>query len=152
MVHGKDFGTGWQLSLAQTIEVLDDGTLLYRDDTATLNKFVPATVGFKIHPAQNSDIKSVMFNAEGLLQITYLSGWVKRFEKLGNKHRLVSITDNNKNRLTLIYDENQLSEVVGANGRSVYIARNEQGRIASIIDNNDRVVRYHYNSKGRLKR
>ena len=51
LVGGADFGDGWQLSLAETIEVLDDGTLLYRDDTATLNRFVPTTVGFKIDPA-----------------------------------------------------------------------------------------------------
>ena len=151
LVNSNDFGVGWQLSLAQTIDVLDDGTLLYRDDTASLYKFIPTTVGFKIHPAQNSDIKSVMYDAEGLLQITYLTGWVKRFVKLGNKHRLASITDNNKNRLTLIYNENKLSKVIGANGRSVYIARNEQGRITSITDNNGRVVSYFYNQKGLLK-
>ncbi|MFT4926918.1 MAG: hypothetical protein ACI8WB_003018 [Phenylobacterium sp.] len=55
-----DFSSGWQLSLAQTIEVMDNGTLLYRDDSAVLNEFVPATVGYKINPAQNSDIKSIL--------------------------------------------------------------------------------------------
>ncbi len=47
LVGGGDFGDGWQLSLAETIEVLTDGTLLYRDDTATLNRFVPTTVGLR---------------------------------------------------------------------------------------------------------
>ncbi|NQZ07768.1 MAG: RHS repeat protein [Algicola sp.] len=151
LVGGADFGDGWQLSLAETIKVLDDGTLLYRDDTATLNRFVPTTVGFKIDPAKNSDIKSVMFNGEGLLQISYLTGWVKRFEKIGGKHRLASITDNNINSLSLVYHETQLVEVVGTNGRKVDIKRDEKGRIANITDNNNRVVQYHYNQKGQLE-
>lgn len=98
-ITGGDFGQGWQLSLLETIEVLDDSSLVYQDDTASLNTFVPATIGYKVTPAQNSDIKSVMFNGAGQLEITYLTGWVKQFEKLGDKYHLVSITDNNKNRL-----------------------------------------------------
>ncbi len=150
-IQSSDFGMGWQLSLAETIEVLDDGSLSYQDDTATLNTFVPAAVGFNISPAQNSDIKSVMFNGAGQLQITYLSGWVKQFEKHGEKHRLASITDNNKNRLTLNYHEGQLAAVIGANGRRIDIKRNGQGRIASIEDNNGRIVKYHYSQKGLLE-
>ncbi|MCJ8272339.1 MAG: DUF6531 domain-containing protein, partial [Psychrosphaera sp.] len=150
LISGENFGNGWQLSLAETIEVQTDGTLLYLDDTATVHKFVPATVGYKINPAQNSDIKSVTYNSTGLLQITYLTGWTKQFQKLGNKHRLVSSTDNNKNSLSLVYRENQLSEVVGANGRQVSIKRNERGRIVGIADNNGRTVRYHYNERGLL--
>ncbi|MCJ8269311.1 MAG: hypothetical protein MJK04_07890, partial [Psychrosphaera sp.] len=92
-----------------------------------------------------------MFNGEDLLQISYLTGWVKRFEKRGEKHRLVNITDNNKNALSLIYHENQLAQVIGAHGRKVDIKRNEHGYINSITDNNDRVVHYHYNQKGLLK-
>lgn len=150
LVGGDDFGAGWQLSIAETINITGAGTLKYRDDTATVKTFIPATVGYKINPAQNSDIKSVMFNTQGLLQIDYLTGWAKQFKKLGDKYRLVSIGDNNKNRLDLFYVDNQLSRIVGENNRFVDIKRNDIGRIASVKDDNGRTVVYDYSQKGLL--
>ena len=37
--EGGDFGQGWQLSFAQTIQKLPDGSLLYRDGTAVELRF-----------------------------------------------------------------------------------------------------------------
>ena len=140
----SDFGPGWQLSLAQTIKVMDNGTLLYRDDSAVLNTFVPATVGYKINPAQNSDITFIGFNNQGLIQIDYLTGWRKHFQKLGSKYRLVKIVDNNANQLSLVYSDNRLSSITAANHRAVMISRDETGRIVKITDDISRSVRYQY--------
>ncbi|NQZ07591.1 MAG: RHS repeat protein, partial [Algicola sp.] len=147
--EGGDFGQGWQLSFAQTIQKLADGSLLYRDGTADELRFIPASVGFNITPAQNSDIKAVDFNDLGQIEITYLDNWIKRFELLGGKYRLVSINDNNNNALRLTYVENQLSKISGDNNRAVTIYRNN-GKIVRIEDNANRVVKYHYNAKDRL--
>jgi YD repeat-containing protein len=146
----SDFSVGWQLSLAETIQVKANRTLVHRDDTATSNEFIPTTVGYKVNPAQNSDIKSVMFNEQALLQITYMSGWVKQFQKLGDRYRLVQMTDANGNLLKLAYIAHRISRIIGANNRWVSICRDDAGRIINVTDDNDRVVRYDYNRQGQL--
>jgi YD repeat-containing protein len=148
--NGGDFGVGWQLSIAQTIEVKPDGSLWYQDDAATLRQFISSTSGFKLTPAQNSDIKSLVFDTQGLLQLTYLNGWQKQFKKLGKVYRLVSVVDNNQNVLSLHYSENKLYKITNGNNRWVMIERDHNKRIVRVIDNNNRVVSYHYNNKGRL--
>jgi YD repeat-containing protein len=145
-----DFSVGWHLSLAQTIKQTVGGTLLYLDETATMSEFVPSTLGYKINPAQNSDIKSVDFDNLGQLQISYLDGRVKHFQQLGDKFRLVRVTDNNKNNITLSYHQNRLNTIFGANNHQVSFKRNEQGKIVAAIDNNGRLVSYHYNKKSQL--
>ena len=145
----SDFGPGWQLSVSETIKVTEDGTLQYRDDSAVLNTFVPATMGYQINPAQNSDIKAVDFNPQGLLTISYLTGWSKQFEKQGDQYRLSTITDNNGNQIFLLYHENQLISLKGDN-RHIDILRDDSGRIKQITDDQNRTVSYYYNDKGQL--
>ncbi|MFT4926230.1 MAG: YD repeat-containing protein [Phenylobacterium sp.] len=147
-----DFGAGWQLSLAETIRINDDGSLNYRDDSGVTNHLHRATVGYKLNPAQNSDIQSVVFNNQGLIQIHYLTGWHKQFQQLGDVYRLVSITDNNTNQLNLIYSENRLSAVTAANNRYVNISRDAAGHISSVTDNNGRTVSYHYDNQAKDKK
>jgi YD repeat-containing protein len=150
LTKNNDFSVGWHLSLAQTIEQTEDGTLLYRDETASLSEFVPTTLGYKINPAQNSDIKSVDFNHLGQLKISYLDGRSKRFKQLGDRYRLVQVTDNSKNSITLSYHKNKLNAVIGANDHQVSFRRNEQGKIVAVVNNNNRTVTYQYNQKAQL--
>ncbi len=147
-----DFSPGWQLSLAETIAIKDGGTLLYRDDSGVMNTFDPATVGFKVNPAQNSDVKAVGFNAQGLIQIDYLTGWSKHFQQFGDLYRLVNIADNNGNQLHLTYTDNRLSGISAANHRQVDIKRDQSGRIIRVTDDSHRAVNYHYDKNALLSR
>ncbi|MFT4928014.1 MAG: YD repeat-containing protein [Phenylobacterium sp.] len=147
-----DFGPGWQLSLAQTITINNEGILVYTNDNVVSYRFMPTATGYKVDPAQNSDIRAVEWTGQGLLQISYFNGLAKRFEKLGDRYRLVSITDNNGNQLQLSYTNNQLAIIAGANHRKVVIKRDDMGRITRITDDINRVVSYHYNKKGLLER
>ncbi len=150
VIGGADFSSGWQLSLAETITIKANGILQYKNDSAVLSEFIPATVGYKINPAQNSDIKAIDFDAHGLLQISYLTGWSKRFKKLGDRYRLTTIADNNGNEIKLLYNENRLTSVIGDNHRQVDIQRDDKGRIIQITDDQQRMVSYQYNNKDQL--
>ncbi len=147
-----DFGAnvGWRLSLAETVSVSADGILLYRNGSATLNEFRPTATGYKIHPAQNGDIKAVDFNSQGLLQVTYLNGWTKVFQKLAGIYRLTIIKDNNTNQINLLYTDHLLVSVIGDNNRRVDIYRDDIGRITRVTDDQNRTVSYSYNQQGQL--
>ena len=148
----SDFSSGWRLSLAETIEESQDGTLIYTDDSLTQTRFVASGSGFVMTPAQPSDIRAVERIDENTITVHYRNRWQKRFKRHGEEYRLKKVKDNNGNGLALKYQNGQLASIAGQNGRFVAITRRPSGQITQVMDDQGRTVNYHYNAQGQLSK
>lgn len=147
-----DFSAGWRISITETITANADGSLAYDDDTYSTTIFTQAGSAYSVTPDQPSDVASLKATANGFL-ITLRNQWTKRFLNLGGVARLIEVTDNNGNQLTLHYDaDHRLAEISGQNGRKISITRNDNGQIAQIVDDQGRTVSYTYNNQDQLER
>ncbi len=148
----SDFSPGWRLSLAEIIEELPDGTLVYTDDSLTQTRFAPIGSGYAITPAQPSDIRAVALTNSDTLKVDYRNQWQKTFKRHGEGYRLKKVKDNNGNSLALKYQNGQLASIAGQNGRFVAITRHPSGQITQVMDDQGRTVNYHYNTQGQLSK
>ncbi|MDE1461737.1 RHS repeat-associated core domain-containing protein [Spartinivicinus poritis] len=72
--------------------------------------------------------------------------------KVGDKAQLLSITDNNGNKLKLNYANNRLASVTAADNRQVNFSYDSKGHITQITDWSGNTYRYEYNHLGDLVR
>lgn len=147
---GSDFGPGWHLSLAETIEPRGDGSLVYLDDSASELTFVADRTGhYTMTPPGPSNIASVEVR-EDRIRLTDNSGWTKTFRRSGERFHLTRIRDPYDNTLTLRYNGEELDEITTSNGRFVSIQRDASGRVVKVVDDQARTVSYAYNPQGQL--
>ncbi len=146
----SDFSAGWRISIAEIIKVNSDGSLTYTDDSLSVSEFSNTNDTFSLSVPHPSDVKNLTATSDGFL-LTFRNQWVKRFVLEDDVARLVEVTDNNGNSLTLSYGtESRLSNVSGQNGHFVSIFRNANGQVTEITDDQGRSVSYSYNNKGEL--
>lgn len=149
--EGADFGPGWRLSGAETIETLDKGHLLWRDETATAVELAPAGqfyVPVDVEPGQKPEIRRV---GASRIEILRRNGISKEFTLLGDRYRLTRVVDRNGNAIDLEYEQDRLARMENESGRFLEFKRDESGRIVSIRDDRSRKVEYRYNQLGLLE-
>jgi YD repeat-containing protein len=144
-----DFSPGWYLSLAETINKLPNGNLLYTDDSAATSTILAANTGYEVTQSEVTNITSIVLTSDLKLRIDLLSGWHKIFEQVDDNYRLTSVNDVYGNSLKLSYDGSKLVRISSENGHYVNIGRDDNGRIVKISDENSRNVTYQY-KKGQL--
>ncbi|MBF0384621.1 MAG: RHS repeat protein, partial [Candidatus Omnitrophica bacterium] len=159
------FGYGWGINYYYRLKPLDNGNMLLvsgnlRRDEYTLNngQYIPPP-GFFEDLVQNQD---------GTWALTKAHGEKYNFDLDG---KLASIIDRNGNRLDFSYDPSGLLPIIGTSeyirgglqrivisldyrltgisdgqGRSVSLSYDSNGRLETITDNNNRVVRYGYDA------
>ncbi len=148
---GSDFGSGWQLSLAETIVRRPNGTLSYVDDSASELSLVPSgSGGYALARRGPTDIATVEALGD-VVRVTHRSGWNKQFKQVDDRFVLTAIRDPHGNTLTVHYRGKQLSRIEGQNGRFVAVERDSSGRISRITDDQGRSVSYAYDRHGQLE-
>lgn len=147
-----DFGLGgFRLSLAERIDIVDDGLARYTTSAATRVMLRRDGAQFRLVPERPTNIEHIGFVAGGAIVVSGHNGIVRRFERYGSAYLLVSVRDPFGNGMSLDYDANRrLSRVAGDDGARVDIARDEAGRIVGVSDDAGRSVAYRYGHDGLL--
>lgn len=146
----QDFGPGWRLSIAESLSVDADGRLLLLDETGSIIRFVERDGHFVAAVPHPTDIVSFSRAGKRALVLKLVNGMVKRYDLRDGLYRLLRVTDRNGNLIHLRYSSGTLMRIEGMNGRFVDFARDADGRIAAVTDDQKRSAVYRYDSQGRL--
>lgn len=167
-----DFGQGWHLSAAETIQIRDDGSAVLLDDSAVSRRFVQKGRGFFLVRPELTDIMSLSFSDNDKLRLVLNTGFVKEYSSgtpsvrsaaavaerglpkdtaAGSRtFRLTRVTDRNGNTVSLRYERGRLAGLLGGNGRRIDIDRDPRGRVVAIRDDQGRSAFYRYSQEGLL--
>lgn len=134
------FGFGWSSFLDESINAYDanflrlnlaDGRAVYLARQATTEPYLPFQPG-----ALRGQI---IQNVDNSYTLTFPDGQVHQFNSAG---KLVSITDRNNNAITLSYTNGFPTTITDAAGRTVTIANDGSGAIASLSDSTGTIATY----------
>lgn len=147
----SDFGPGWKLSVREEV-LRDGGTLTFIDSSNSeyvlnvqQNTIVPT------RPALSPvDEGSLTWDSslDGHRLTLRSSKLVREFELIGDRYRLVKISNGNGS-LSLEYSDELIDRIVSGDSE-MSIERDSNRQIESISDNHGRTVRYAYNDDGSL--
>lgn len=145
----SDFGTGWTLSAAETISVLNHVALL-SSSSGSVMEFVETSAGkFVLKQDRPSDYSELIKDASDVLRADLRTGMRKEFSRIGNLYRLTRVVDSHGHELHLAYSDGRLVKMENEH-HSVSIERNKRGRITKVQDDRGRTVKYQYDEKERL--
>lgn len=144
----EEFGAGWHLSAAETIEIQND-TARLRSETGAVIRFQRSGNSFVLEQDYPSDYTVLNEAATGGLTLRLRSGHTKEFTLLGTAYRLTRVTDRNGNEARLVYEGTKLKRLESS-GHLIEFVRRADGRIASVRDEANRTVRYLYDNRGML--
>ncbi|HYX53375.1 MAG TPA: DUF6531 domain-containing protein, partial [Candidatus Limnocylindrales bacterium] len=144
-----DFGPGWTLSAAESITVADGKAHLAGENASSIDFVADNAGGFRLERDFPSDYQELTVVDENVLIAKLRTGFVKRFQRIGDVFRLVQVRDRNGNEVRLTYASGLLSKIENAN-HSIIILRDKTGRITSAQDDQNRSVQFAFNDKGQL--
>ena len=145
-----DFGIGWYSNYDETISFLQNGNLLFVDESRYKTLFVANESGYVIAKGEVSDVIDLNELSSETIQIKYRSGLSKYFQKLGEKYHLSLIQDKYGNKVQLYYVNEKLNYISGQNGHFLNLIRDNDGRVIQVTDDEHRSIYYQYDSIGRL--
>ena len=143
-----DFGVGWRLSVAEEIVAKKD-TLIYRDSSGSNIKAKQVQPGI-FEVSGPTDISGIEVTGRSI-EINYTNGFAKVFldaaivtSKGSEKYLLTEVHDAFGNALRFEYQNGLVTRATTANGREIFVSRNEEGLITTIVDSFGRSVEYVY--------
>lgn len=144
-VYNGPFGSGWTFNYNMNLEVTGSGDVVVmkedgRRDTYTLNAdgtYSPPLSVFD-NLTKNQD-NTYTLGVKGKIEYN--------FTPLG---KLVNITDQNGNQISLTYTGDNLTKVADASGRELIFSYDASGRIISITDPMGRIWSYAYDAMDNL--
>jgi YD repeat-containing protein len=144
---GPEFGRGWRLSAAETIQLQPDGSAVLLSESAAIERFLPSGDGFVQAQPCPTDIVDFRRVDARRFHITLRTGFVKEYTLTGDLYRLTRVEDRNGNAVVLEYSGGKLARLRGQNNRLIRLDRDRNGRVASIRDDQGRSVYYRSRSR-----
>lgn len=144
----QEFGPGWKLSAAETIEVRGDLAHLHSETSATIT-FRRAGSSYVLVQDYPSDYAGLTVAGNGGLFARLRTGLTKEFTRLNGTYRLTRVTDRNGSEARLVYEGDRLRRIA-TSAHAIEFAWGTNGRIVEARDEIGRSVRYQYDEKGML--
>lgn len=141
-----DFGQGWSHNWDVRLALVADGTVTITGTGGSTRVFQPdsrSTTG--TYFPQDGDHGDLTPVAGGGFQLVEPDGLTKRF---GANGKLLFLEDTNGNRITTFYTGERLDSLTHSSGRSLVLAWNAAGHIASITDSLGRATTFAYDAAG----
>ncbi|ARU63594.1 hypothetical protein CBW65_23200 [Tumebacillus avium] len=138
-------GKGWRLSFETELAEAANGNVTLTDEDGSRHLFTKQTDG--TYTAPKGIFQKLTKQADGtwLLQDQDAESTLYTFNAQGN---LTSETDNNQNKITYVWANNQLQEIVDTMGRKVTFAYT--GNLLTKVLSPISSVLYYYNTTGQL--
>ncbi|MGQ0835702.1 MAG: DUF6531 domain-containing protein [Gammaproteobacteria bacterium] len=150
VLAGPDFGPGWRIASAESIQVAGRQLRLLDESGSTVT--FRAVEGNRYEPVKphSSAVLTLLRTASDELTAELQGGWRRTFRLESGAYRLVEVADRFDNSIALRYQDGRLHEIVAPAGPYLRILRGADGLISAIEDNSGRAVRYLYDHAGRL--
>ncbi|OPZ44139.1 MAG: Ser-Thr-rich glycosyl-phosphatidyl-inositol-anchored membrane family protein [Euryarchaeota archaeon ADurb.BinA087] len=143
--YSGPLGTGWVHTYDLRMVSFEDGTLGLKSGDIFDSTFLHQADGSWTN--ERGDVRITKNPADGKYTLTSKDGSTIEFDAQGLPLRL---TDQNANRITLVYSGGKLTEIQHSDGDRLTLAYNGNNRIVSVSGPAGRVVTYEYSPDSTL--
>lgn len=134
------FGRSWTHNWQMTLVVSQDGTVTITDMSGTPRIFQPDSRNSGSFLAAPGDYGTLTALGSGRYVLRETDGFILSF----NSGKIDYVEDNNQNRITCGYINDQLTSLTHSSGKALQITYNAAGRIASLTDSVGRQTLFTY--------
>ena len=145
-----DFGLGWRLNYNETITELDNGHLLYQDESGSEHLIIEQNEGHYYPQYHFAEIQTVEQGSSNQITLNFTNNTSKTFNLIDGRYKLSQIHDVYGNSVDLRYHDGSIAQISNNLGDFIHLSRNSQGLITNIADHHNREIAFTYKN-GLLK-